>query len=96
MNAWASVHPLPPEYLALELTQFEPWTALDSLACAKLIAFGLAFDLGDLDRTIALESYVTALGPDAGRSFGRAVRALSMDGRRLAARWSTNRRVSRA
>ena len=66
VNAWADGHPLPPEYAALELTRFAPWTALDSLACGKLIAFGLAFDLGDLDRTVALQSYLAALGPQAG------------------------------
>lgn len=66
VNAWAEAHPLPPEYAALELTRFEPWTALDSLASAKLIAFGLAFDLGDLDRTVAFQSYVAAFGPASG------------------------------
>ncbi len=69
VNAWASSHPLPPEYAALELTRFEPWTALDSVAVGKLIAFGLSFDLGDLDRTVAFQSYVTALGPQAGAAF---------------------------
>lgn len=57
VNAWAGVHPLPPEYAALELTKFAPWTALDSAAVAKLLAFGLSFDLGDIDRTVALASY---------------------------------------
>ncbi|HET9555159.1 MAG TPA: penicillin acylase family protein [Anaeromyxobacteraceae bacterium] len=57
VNAWAEVHPLPPEYAALELTRFAPWTALDSAAVAKLIAFGLSFDLDDVDRTVALASY---------------------------------------
>jgi len=66
VNAWAESHPLPPEYAALELTRFAPWTPLDSLACGKLIAFGLAFDLGDLDRTVALQAYQAQLGPEAG------------------------------
>ncbi len=68
VNAWASSHPLPPEYAALELTRFEPWTALDSVAVGKLIAFGLSFDLGDLDRTVAFQSYAAALGPAAGEA----------------------------
>jgi penicillin amidase len=66
VNAWATSRPLPPEYAALELTRFEPWTALDSVVVGKLIAFGLAFDLGDVDRTVALQSYAAAFGPDPG------------------------------
>lgn len=57
VNAFVTHHPLPPEYTALELTQFEPWTVLDSVTVAKLIAFSLSFDLEDIDRTIALLSY---------------------------------------
>lgn len=61
VNAWRAAHPaLPPEYAALGLTRFEPWTALDSAAVAKLLAFGLSFDLGDVDRTVALASYQRA------------------------------------
>lgn len=56
VNAWVAVNPLPPEYAALEITQFEPWTPLDSIAVAKLLAFGLSFDL-DIDRTRALLTY---------------------------------------
>src|SRR6266849_2780428 len=61
VNAFVGSHPLPLEYGGLELTQFQPWTALDSLAVAKLIAFGLSFDL-DIDPTIALLSYQKAGG----------------------------------
>lgn len=60
VNAFVRSHPLPPEYAALEVTRFEPWTALDSTAAAKLIAFGLSFDLADIDRTVALVSYQKA------------------------------------
>jgi penicillin amidase len=56
VNAWVATHPLPPEYGALEITTFEPWTALDSIAVAKLLAFGLSFDL-DIDPTVALLTY---------------------------------------
>jgi penicillin amidase len=71
VNAFVGSHPLPPEYGALELTRFEPWTVTDSLAVAKLIAFGLSFDL-DIDPTIALLSYQKAgslLGFDGTKLF---------------------------
>lgn len=70
VNAWVRTHPLPPEYRALELTRFEPWTALDSLTVAKSIAFSLSFGLEDLEATIALLTYQGVLdvvvGPGAG------------------------------
>jgi len=65
VNAWVAGHPLPPEYAALELTRFEPWTPLDSVAVAKLLAFGLSFDLSDIDLTLTLLAY-RITGPKAG------------------------------
>jgi penicillin amidase len=59
VNAFVGGHPLPPEYAALELSQFEPWTPVDSIAVAKLIAFSLSFDL-DIDATLTLLSYQQA------------------------------------
>ncbi|HYI08835.1 MAG TPA: penicillin acylase family protein [Thermoanaerobaculia bacterium] len=59
VNAWVAANPLPPEYAAVEITQFEPWTALDSIAVAKLLAFGLSFDL-DVENTVALLTYRAA------------------------------------
>jgi penicillin amidase len=56
VNAWVASHPLPPEYAAVEITNFEPWTPLDSIAVAKLLAFGLSFEL-DIDPTVALLTY---------------------------------------
>jgi penicillin amidase len=56
VNAWVASNPLPPEYAAVEITQFEPWTPLDSIAVAKLLAFGLSFEL-DVDPTVALLTY---------------------------------------
>lgn len=56
VNAWVASNPLPPEYAALEITKFEPWTALDSVAIAKLLAFGLSFDL-DVENTVAFLTY---------------------------------------
>ncbi len=55
INAWVKTHPLPPEYGALELTKFEPWTPTDSLAVVKLIGFGLSFDI-DIQATVELLS----------------------------------------
>jgi penicillin G amidase len=57
VNAWVAEHPLPPEYGLLELTSFREWTPLDSVAVGKLQAFGLSFDLDDIDRTVALLAY---------------------------------------
>jgi penicillin amidase len=59
VNAWVAANPPPPEYGALSLTRVRPWTALDSVAVAKLQAFGLSFDL-DLDLTTALLGYQQA------------------------------------
>ena len=59
VNAWVAGNPLPPEYGALSLTSFRPWTALDSVAVGKLQAFGLSFDL-DIELTTALLGYQQA------------------------------------
>lgn len=71
VNAWVAANPLPPEYAAIEITRFEPWTALDSITVAKLLAFGLSFDL-DTENTIALLTYQAAgrqLGVDGTKLF---------------------------
>ncbi len=60
VNAWIERNPPPPEYAALELTAVEPWTEVDSLVMAKGLAFGLSFDLGEIDITLALLAYVEA------------------------------------
>ena len=57
VNAWALSHPLPPEYAALEITKFEPWSALDSLSFANLFLLGQFFDDGDASRTQTLLTY---------------------------------------
>jgi penicillin G amidase len=57
VNAWALSHPLPPEYAALEITKFEPWAALDSLAFANLFLLGQFFDDSDAARTVTLLTY---------------------------------------
>jgi penicillin amidase len=56
INAWVATHPLPPEYTALELTKFAPWTPTDSLAVVKLIGFGLSFDI-DTQGTVELLTF---------------------------------------
>jgi len=67
VNAWLAANPLPSEYAALELTKANvpSWTALDSMAILKLLAFGLSFDLDDIDNTLRLFAYQTA-GAQAG------------------------------
>lgn len=59
VNQYAGTHPLPPEYGALEITKFQPWSPLDSVAIGKLFVFSLSFDL-DTDNTVALLTYVQA------------------------------------
>jgi penicillin amidase len=59
VNAFVASHPLPPEYAALHLTRFAPWTPLDSLVVGKLIAFGLSFEL-DIELTQQLAAYQAA------------------------------------
>jgi penicillin G amidase len=59
VNAYVAGHPLPPEYAALHLTRFQPWTPVDSLVVGKLVAFGLSFDL-DLGLTQQLAAYQAA------------------------------------
>lgn len=72
VNAWVAAHPqLTPEYGALKLTTFEPWTPLDTVAVAKAITFGLSFDL-DINPTIAYLHYAAtgqALGFDGDALF---------------------------
>src|SRR5436190_10861768 len=59
VGAWVAANPLPVEYGALELTQFIPWTSVDSVTVAKLIAFDRSFDL-DIEPTIRLLTYQQA------------------------------------
>jgi penicillin G amidase len=74
VNAWLAANPLPSEYAALELTKANvpPWTALDSVAIVKLLAFGLSFDTSDISNTQRLIAYQTAgaqLGFDGRKLF---------------------------
>lgn len=65
VNGYVADHPLPPEYAALHLTTFQPWTPVDSLTVGKAIAFQLSFDL-DTGPTLQLDAYIAALGPERG------------------------------
>jgi len=60
VNAFARANPLPPEYAALEVTQFRPWTELDSVSVVRLITFQLSFDISDLQQTLTLRAYQAA------------------------------------
>jgi penicillin amidase len=65
VNAYTATHPLPPEYAALNLNAVAPWTPVDSLTVGKAITFELSFDL-DIDPTLQLDAYISALGPVQG------------------------------
>ena len=73
VNRWAGTHPLPPEYAAIEVTRFEPWTPLDSLTVAKSIAFSLSFGLDDIENTVALQTYTAVFDPVLGPGTGRTL-----------------------
>jgi penicillin G amidase len=71
VNAYvAAAGALPPEYAALELKKFQPWTALDSMTVAKSITFSLSFGLDDIDNTIALQTYTAVFDPVLGAGTG--------------------------
>lgn len=72
VNLYVSTHALPAEYQALEITRVHAWTALDSVAIAKLLAFGLSFDSSDVSNTVTLRTYQAAgqqLGFDGTKLF---------------------------
>lgn len=74
VNAYvAASGSLPPEYAALELRQFAPWTALDSMTVAKSITFSLSFGLDDIDNTVALQTYSSVFDPVLGPGSGYAL-----------------------
>ncbi|HTC94838.1 MAG TPA: penicillin acylase family protein [Terriglobales bacterium] len=57
VNAYVASHPLPPEYKALELSKFQPWTPIDSMSVSKFVSFSESFDFLDVELTVALISY---------------------------------------
>ena len=75
VNAWVTSHPLPPEYPALGLDAFDPWTPLDSATVAKWFAFLLSFGL-DIQSTLDYVAYTNtgaALGFDGAALFSEDV-----------------------
>jgi penicillin amidase len=71
VNACVAAMPaLPPEYTALELTRFAPWTLLDTMTVAKSISFGLSFGLDEIENTIALQTYAAVFDPVLGPGTG--------------------------
>jgi len=71
VNAYAaSLSKLPPEYQTLEITKFQPWTLLDTMTVAKSLTFGLSFGLGDIENTIALQTYAAVFDPVLGPGTG--------------------------
>ncbi len=60
VNYWLrSTASLPPEYTALEISQVEPWSPVDSIVIGKALAFQLSFDL-DIQSTLELGGYQQA------------------------------------
>ena len=60
VNWWLSQQTtLPPEYGALEITQVEPWSPIDTIVIGKALAFQLSFDL-DIQPTLELAGYQQA------------------------------------
>ena len=59
VNAFLALGNALPEYGALEISPaaIAPWTPIDSVAIGKGLAFGLSFDLEDIDRTILAGTY---------------------------------------
>lgn len=59
VNAYVAKHGLPPEYQGLELNKIDPWTALDSVAIGKVLAFNLSSDMEEIDHTVAIKTFQT-------------------------------------
>jgi penicillin amidase len=59
VNAWIAHNELPGQYARVQVTEVEPWSAMDSVLALKLVSFSLSFDL-DIDRTTAVQAYDAA------------------------------------
>ncbi|HSX61475.1 MAG TPA: penicillin acylase family protein [Tahibacter sp.] len=60
VNYWLrTTASLPPEYGALEISQVDPWSPVDSIVIGKALAFQLSFDL-DIQSTLELGAYQQA------------------------------------
>jgi len=80
VNAWVQRNPLPLQYAALELTKFQPWTALDCAIIGKALAFQLSFDLDD-GATSDFQKYAAKLGMPLAQAmfFGDVFRSAPFD-----------------
>jgi len=58
VNAWLANNPLPPEHTALEITETDPWTPLDSIMIGKGLAASFSLSTSDIDATVTLGTYV--------------------------------------
>jgi penicillin G amidase len=57
INDYVAANPLPPEYAALEITRWRPWSELDSITCLKFFTFPA---IDELERTMRLLAYQSA------------------------------------
>jgi penicillin amidase len=57
VNTYLANHPLPPEYVGLEISKVDPWSPLDSVLVGKLLAASFSLSLQDIDSTIVLGTY---------------------------------------
>ena len=80
VNAWVKRNPLPLQYAALEITKFQPWTALDCAVIGKALAFQLSFDL-DTGATSDFQTYAAKLGAPLAQAlfFGDVFRSAPFD-----------------
>jgi len=80
VNAWVQRNPLPLQYAGLEITRFQPWTALDCAIIGKALAFQLSFDLDD-GATQDYQTYLAKLGPQLASAmfFGDVFRSAPFD-----------------
>ncbi len=57
INDYVAANPLPPEYAALVITRWRPWSEVDSIACLKFFTFPA---IDELERTMRLLAYQSA------------------------------------
>ncbi|MCU0989728.1 MAG: penicillin acylase family protein [Xanthomonadales bacterium] len=58
VNAYLANNPLPPEHTALEITEVDPWTPLDTVMIGKGLSSSFSLSTDDIDATVALGTYV--------------------------------------
>ncbi len=80
VNAWVAQNDLPVQYAALEISEFKPWTPLDSALIGKALAFSLSFDI-DVSATLDYLQFQGRLGSALGDAafFGDVFRSAPFD-----------------